>query len=70
MKSNISEPERPNDIEQALHRNTHARIRSDGVIAVSERGSIFEMQTGLFHLGRNRAVHSGTTEPNQMNQCT
>jgi hypothetical protein len=37
----------------------------DGVVAISERGSIFEMQTGLFQLGRNRALQSGTTEPNQ-----
>jgi hypothetical protein len=36
----------------------------DGVVAVSERGSIFEMQTGLWHHGRNRAVQSGTTESN------
>jgi len=35
----------------------------DGVVAVSERGSVFEMQTGLFNLGRNRAIQSGTTEP-------
>src|ERR1700678_86164 len=37
----------------------------DGVVAISELGSIFEMQTGLFQLGRNRALQSGTTEPSQ-----
>ncbi len=35
----------------------------EDVVTVSQHGSIFEMQTGLFHLGRNRALHSGNTEP-------
>lgn len=35
----------------------------EDVIARPSSGSIFEMQTGLFHLGRNRALQSGTTEP-------
>jgi hypothetical protein len=37
----------------------------DGVVALSEQGSVLEMQTGLFHLGQNRALQSGTTERNQ-----
>jgi len=34
-----------------------------GVIASREDGSVLEMHTGLFNLGRNRARESGTTEP-------
>lgn len=34
-----------------------------GVLSNGQGGSVFEMQTGLFILGRNRAVQSGTTEP-------
>lgn len=33
-----------------------------GVLSPAQSGSIFEMQTGLFNLGRNRARESGTTE--------
>ncbi len=33
-----------------------------GVVSPAQSGSIFEMQTGLFNLGRNRARESGTTE--------
>jgi hypothetical protein len=36
----------------------------DGVLSAFEGGSILAMQTGLWHHGRNRAVQSGTTEPN------
>jgi hypothetical protein len=35
----------------------------DGVVSAQSNGSILEMQTGLFQLGRNRARESGTTEP-------
>jgi hypothetical protein len=35
----------------------------DDVVANPQTGSILEMQTGLFHLGRNRALQSGTTQP-------
>jgi plasmid stabilization system protein ParE len=33
------------------------------VVTPVQAGSVLEMQTGLFNLGRNRALHSGTTEP-------
>jgi hypothetical protein len=65
MKANYekSEPQnnefKNNEHDQALPNPL------DGVVAISERGSIFEMQTGLFQLGRNRAIQSGTTEPDQ-----
>lgn len=36
----------------------------DEVVAPAPTGSILEMQTGLFHLGSNQALQSGTTEPN------
>src|SRR5690348_4027119 len=35
----------------------------DDVISAQPNGSILEMQTGLFHLGRNRALQSGTLQP-------
>jgi hypothetical protein len=35
----------------------------DDVVSNPQSGSILEMQTGLFHLGRNRALQSGTTQP-------
>lgn len=35
----------------------------ENVVATPRSGSVFEMQTGLFHLGRNRSLHSGTAEP-------
>src|SRR5713101_3566668 len=41
----------------------------EDVIARPLSGSIFEMQTGLFHLGRNRALQSGTTEPRPDDIC-
>jgi hypothetical protein len=33
------------------------------VVSIVDGGSVLEMQTGLFNHGRNRAIHSGTTEP-------
>jgi hypothetical protein len=36
----------------------------DGVLSTFEGGSVLAMQTGLWHHGRNRAIQSGTTEPN------
>jgi len=42
---------------------TAPRHPLDDVLTRKLGGSILEMQTGLFHLGRNRALHSGTTEP-------
>lgn len=45
--------------------NWSANIPPDplnGVLSTAQGGSVFEMQTGLFNLGRNRALHSGTTE--------
>lgn len=35
----------------------------DGVIATDQGGAVFRMQVGLFNLGRNRALQSGTTAP-------
>jgi hypothetical protein len=35
----------------------------ENVLAKPQSGYIFEMQIGLFHLGRNRSLQSGTTEP-------
>jgi hypothetical protein len=35
----------------------------DQVISTRDGGSMLRMQTGLFHLGRNRALESGTTNP-------
>jgi hypothetical protein len=37
----------------------------EDVIATPRTGSVLEMQTGLFSLGRNRALQSGTAEPRQ-----
>jgi hypothetical protein len=64
MKTNPKTPE-PRDDDAASARPEHPLPNPlDGVVSVSERGSILEMQTGLWHHGRNRAVLSGATEPN------
>lgn len=42
--------------------NFPARSLED-VLAGQSSSSVFQMQTGLFHHGRNRAINSGTTEP-------
>jgi len=65
MKANSEKPETQNNETTSTGQNHSIPNPLDGVVAISERGSIFEMQTGLFHLGRNRALQSGTTEPNQ-----
>jgi hypothetical protein len=65
MKMNYEKSEQPNNETTNTGQNYSIPNPLDGVVAISERGSIFQMQTGLFHLGRNRAVQSGTTEPNQ-----
>jgi hypothetical protein len=41
----------------------------DQVISVRDGGSMLRMQTGLFRLGHNRAVQSGTTEPQPDDIC-
>jgi hypothetical protein len=65
MKTNTKAPE-PRDDNGASARQEHPLPHPlDGVVAVSERGSIFEVQAGLFLLGQNRALQSGTLEPNQ-----
>jgi hypothetical protein len=63
MKKNPEQPEQNNGDTTSAGQGHPLPNPLDGVVGVSERGSIFEMQTGLFHLGRNRALQSGTTEP-------
>lgn len=65
MKANYEKPAPQNN--ETTNTGQYHSIPNplEGVVAVCERGSVFEMQTGLFHLGRNRALQSGTTEPNQ-----
>jgi len=65
MKANSEKPEPQNNETTNTGQDHSIPNPLDGVVAISERGSIFEMQTGLFQLGRNRALQSGTTEPNQ-----
>ncbi len=58
---------KPNGDCESAPNNGSANIPPDplnGVLSnVQGGGSVFEMQTGLFNLGRNRALHSGNTEP-------
>lgn len=56
---------RPNDDhESASNRSPHRPLDPlNDVVSPVQGGSVLEMQTGLFNLGRNRALHSGTTEP-------
>jgi hypothetical protein len=65
MTANYEKSEPQNNEFKNIEQDRALPNPLDGVVAISERGSIFEMQTGLFHLGRNRAIQSGTTEPNQ-----
>jgi hypothetical protein len=59
---------KPNGTHGGSAYNGNAKVQPDSLIdVVSEAlgGAIFEMQTGLFNLGRNRALQSGTTEPRE-----
>jgi hypothetical protein len=57
-KRNGNDESAPND----EHVNTPPDPLNN-VVSDFQGGSIFDMQTGLFHHGRNRALASGTTEP-------
>jgi hypothetical protein len=63
MPKNLVQPDQNNDDNTNAVQGNPLPSPLDGVVSVSERSSIFEMQTGLFNLGRNRARDSGTTEP-------
>ena len=65
-----------NDDSSTKTNGNHEGIAYDGnvkvqpdsltdVVSASLGGSVFEMQTGLFNLARNRALQSGTTEPRE-----
>ena len=57
---------KPNGDYEGTPNNGSANTPPDplnGVLSTAQGGSVFEMQTGLFNLARNRALHSGTTEP-------
>jgi hypothetical protein len=64
MTKNLVQPDQIND-DETNGEHGHPRPNPlDGVVSASEGGSVLAMQTGLWHHGRNRAVQSGTTEPN------
>jgi low affinity Fe/Cu permease len=65
MKTNSKKPEPPKVNAASAQQGNPLPNPLDGVVSVSEQGSILGMQTGLFHLGQNRALQSGTTEPLQ-----
>jgi hypothetical protein len=57
---------KPNGDNESAPKNGNAQTPPDplnDVVSPVQGGSVFEMQTGLFNLGRNRALDSGTTEP-------
>jgi len=58
-------PHQYRDNENTLERpSKYPRVDPlEGVLERAPNGSIFEIQTGLFQLGRNRGLQSGTTEP-------
>lgn len=62
MKRNSKKPEQYNDEEANAPERHPLPNPLDGVVSASDHGSVLGMQTGLFHLGRNRAFQSGTTE--------
>src|SRR5438876_63540 len=53
------------DSASVSHNGTTSRQPDplSGVVCPLSDGSVLEMQTGLFNLGRNRALQSGGTEP-------
>lgn len=59
---------KPNGNAGGIAFNGNAKKQPDSltdVVSAAIGGAIFEMQTGLFNLGRNRALQSGTTEPRE-----
>lgn len=62
MNTNGRKPDSHDDSALNGERGRQLPPPLEDVITRTPNGSIFEMQTGLFHLGRNRALQSGTTE--------
>lgn len=63
MKNKTPEDDSQRDaLSHEEHKNAPVPSLED-VIALQSNSSVFQMQTGLFNLGRNRAVDSGTTGP-------
>jgi hypothetical protein len=65
MAQNLVQPDQDDDDVTNNGQGHRPPNPLDGVLSPFERGSVFAMQTGLWHHGRNRAIQSGTTEPNQ-----
>jgi hypothetical protein len=61
MKDGSSRPNGHADISNDTSMNVPPEPLND-VVSPVQGGSVLEMQTGLFNLGRNRARHSGTAE--------